>query len=130
MSSHRLFSIVGDANVLRNMTSLNVASRVSMKSAQIIDCTQICNLEAALSEVRAESEVVIIACITEFLIAGGNNGTVSSSIDPALTTFSALVHSFCTAKQTMQVRSKSPLNCLFISVSLRNPDVSFSDFMG
>ena len=46
MSSHRLFSIVGDANVRRNMTGLNIASRATMKSAQIIDCVQISGLDA------------------------------------------------------------------------------------
>ena len=76
-----------------------------MKSAQIIDCVQISGLEAALNEVRAESEVLIVACITEFLINGGDSGTIASSIDPALATFSTMIHSFCAAKQTMQVRS-------------------------
>ena len=33
----RLISIIGDGNVRRNMTGLNVASRESMKKAQIID---------------------------------------------------------------------------------------------
>ena len=103
MSSHQLFSIVGDANVRRNMTGLNVASRASMKSAQIIDCAKMCDLEAALNEVRAESEVLIVACITDFLISGGDCGTIASSVDPALTSFSALLHRFCAAKQNVQV---------------------------
>ena len=33
----RLISIIGDGNVRRNMTGLNVASREAMKSAQVID---------------------------------------------------------------------------------------------
>ena len=107
MSSHRLFSIVGDANVRRNMIGLNIASRATMKSAQVIDCVQMCNLEAALNKVRAESEVLIVACITEFLISGGDCGTLASSIDPALTSFSTLMHRFCAARQNLQVREFS-----------------------
>ena len=105
MSSHRLFSIVGDANVRRNMTSLNIASRASMKSAQVIDCVKLCDLESALKEVRAESEVLIVACITEFLISGGFSGTISSSIDQPLSSFATLIHSYCAAKPNVQVRT-------------------------
>ena len=103
MSSHRLFSIIGDANVRRNMTTLNVASRVTMKSAQIIDCVQMSTLDAALQEVRVESEVLIIASITEFLLGSGDTGTLASTVDPILTSFSGAIHRFCAARQAMQV---------------------------
>ena len=33
----RLISIIGDANVRRNMAGLNVSSRDAMKNAQVID---------------------------------------------------------------------------------------------
>ena len=103
MSAHRLYSIVGDSNVRRNMTTLNVASRASMKAAQIVDCVQMSNLEAALQEVRAESEVLILASITEFLLGNGYTGTLSSTLDPVLTSLSAIVQRFCTTRPTLQV---------------------------
>ena len=40
-----LFSIIGDSNIRRNMTGLNIASRSSMKSAQIIDCVSLATIE-------------------------------------------------------------------------------------
>ena len=103
MSSHRLFSIVSDANVRRNLTSLDIASRICMKSAQVIDCDQLSTLEAALQEVRAESEVLIFASLTEFLIGGGSNGTITSTIDPILTSISAKIHGLCAARPNLQV---------------------------
>ena len=104
MSSHRLFSIIGDANVRRNMTGLNVASRLSMKSAQVIDCVLLSSLAASLQEVKNESQVVIVASITEFLLFGIAGGTVAAHIDPILASFSSLMNSFCSTRPTTQVR--------------------------
>ena len=53
----RLISIVGDANVYRNMTGMNVASRESMKNAQVINCVPPASFDAAFQEIRPESEV-------------------------------------------------------------------------
>ena len=58
-----MVSIIGDANVRRNMTGLNIASRDSMKTAQVIDCASMVALDAAFQEVRAETEVLILATI-------------------------------------------------------------------
>ena len=66
----RLFSIVGDANVRRNMTGLNIASRETMKTAQVIDYLGVVPIEQALAEVRAESSVCIVAAVTELLLSG------------------------------------------------------------
>ena len=98
-----LFSIIGDSNVRRNMTGLNVASRGSMKTAQVIDCASIVALDAALQEVRAESEVLILAAITEFLISGGYCGTIYATIDPVLATFATKVIGFCAVRPNLQV---------------------------
>ena len=99
-----LFSVIGDSNVRRNMTGLNIASRVSMKNAQVIDVANLTNLDAAFNEVRAESEVLILAAITEFLLSGGNCGTIFSTIDPVLATFATKIIGFCASRPTIQVR--------------------------
>ena len=102
----RLFSIIGDSNIRRNMTGLNVASRESMKTAQIIDCTTLPNIDNSFHEVRAESEVLILAAITDFLISGGNCGTIFSTIDPILATFTTKVMTFCAFRPNLQVHPK------------------------
>ena len=99
----RLFSIVGDSNVRRNMTGLNTASRESMKSAQIIDCEALATFEAALNEVRAESNTCIIASMTVFVLSGGDCGTISSAVDPILDSVSRRLKQFCQARQDLQV---------------------------
>ena len=101
--SIRLFSIIGDANVRRNMTGLNVASREVMKSAQIIDYLGVSPIEQALSEVRDESSVCIVAAITDLLLSGGDCGTIYASIDPLLNAFFSALSIFSQARPTIQV---------------------------
>ena len=100
----RLISIIGDGNVRRNMTGLNVASRESMKKAQIIDYQAPSSFDDAFKEIRAESSVCIIAAVTDLLLSGGDSGTIFSTIDPILDTFRNKVYSLCTARPDLEVR--------------------------
>ena len=113
-----LFTIIGDSNVRRNMTGLNVASREAMKSAQIIDCDKIASLESALRDVRAESNVLIIASITEFLMEPGDCGTIFSSIDPVLAALTTKLSGFCAYRPSLQVgvTRLTPSSACFICV--------------
>ena len=103
MSISRIFSIIGDGNVRRNMTALNIASRESMKNAQIIDFVGNTSIDVALQEVRPESNVCIVAAITDLLLSGGDCGTISSSIDPVLDSFFSAVSGYCVAHPSQQV---------------------------
>ena len=94
----RLIFVVGDSNVRRNMTGLNIASRDAMKTAQMIDCTNMASLDAALSAVRAESTICIVAVVTELLLATGECGTIFSTIDPILATFAQKLNDFCSSR--------------------------------
>ena len=47
--------------MLQNMTTLNMASRESMKKAQVISCPLLPELEATLSEVWSESTIYSIS---------------------------------------------------------------------
>ena len=109
----RLCSIVGDSNVQRNMTGLNTASREAMKQAQVTDCEVLASFEAALAEVRAESNVCIIATMTGFILASGDCGTISSAVDPVLDSVSKMLTRFCNARQDLQVRRLYHLHLIF-----------------
>ena len=113
MSISRIFSIIGDQNVRWNMTGLNVASREIMKTAQVIDCSTLATLEAALNEVKAETEVLIVACVTEFILSSGDCGTIHSSIDPVLTTFASKMVAYCGYRPNLKAGSQFVLmTCL------------------
>ena len=47
-----MFSIIGDSNVIDNMTSFNMASREVMQKAQVITCQPLENLDTSLLEIR------------------------------------------------------------------------------
>ena len=102
MSISRVFSIIGDSNVRRNMTGLNIASREAMKNAEVIDYNPPASFDAALGSVRAESNICIIAAITELLLTGGDQGTVSASIDPILTMIRDKIYAFCATRPSLQ----------------------------
>ena len=101
----KLFSIIGDSNVRRNMTGLNVASREVMKSAEVIDYVLGTPFDQALAGVRAESSVLIVAALTDLIMTNGDCGTVSASIDPVLDSIFTSIAAFCNSRPTTQVRS-------------------------
>ena len=98
-----MYSIIGDANVRRNMTGLNVASRESMKNAQIIDFLGTTPLDQALMEIRAESSICIISALTDSIVANGDCGTVYASVDPILTAYHSSIAAYCLAHPQLQV---------------------------
>ena len=52
MSSPWSFSIIGDGNVVDNMTSFNTASRDIMKKARVINCPALSKICEAFQSVR------------------------------------------------------------------------------
>ena len=99
----RMFSIIGDGNVRRNMTGLNVASRECMKSAQVIDYVAPGSLDDAFKEIRPESTVCIFAALTDLLLTGGDSGTIFAAIDPILDSFRSKAFSLCTSRPNLEV---------------------------
>ena len=99
----RLLSIVGDSNVIRNLTALNIASREAMKTAQVIDCSLMTSFTVALAQVRAESTACIVSNLTEMLMIAGDCGTIFSTIDPILAEFSQKLSVFCTSRPDLKV---------------------------
>ena len=99
----RMFSIVGDSNVVDNMTSFNTASREVMKSAQVIDYLGVDSIDTALQQVRPESAICIIAAFTDILVSAGDCGTIFASIDPILSSLYASISNFSTSHPLLQV---------------------------
>ena len=68
----RMFSIVGDSNVVDNMTSFNTASREVMKSAQVIPCPVLNKIPEAFQVIRfvvftrfISLPLIILSCIRQ-----------------------------------------------------------------
>ena len=62
-----VFSVIGDSNVQRNLVEYNCTGRVDMTSAQLIPCTSMSTFGACLTRVRAESNILILAILSNFL---------------------------------------------------------------
>ena len=99
----RLISIVGDSNVIRNMTGLNIASRETMKNAQVLEWSLMTSFDAALAQVRADSTACIVSNLTEMLVIAGDCGTIFSTIDPILTEYSQKLSVFCASRPNLKV---------------------------
>ena len=95
MSQVLVFSLLGDSNVIRNMTPFNCRDRPVMKDAQVIPCGRLDLLAEALRQIRSESNVCLMSCVTNFLTGSGSanvSGSVSQRIDHILLDFVRLLN--------------------------------------
>ena len=105
----RVYSILGDRNVIQNMTTLNMASREAMQKAQLITCPSMRDLSAAVDQVRSESNVFIYAAITDHLLAAPEGPTIYSTIDPVFCEIREILYKLCASRPDLQVLISPPL---------------------
>ena len=105
----RLFTIVGGVNVKRNMTSLNVESRSSMKNAQLLTVDQLSGIEAAFDQIKPESSVLIFAAFSEILTQAEFCGTILGTIDPVLNHVHDLLRALISSRSELKVLLSPPL---------------------
>ena len=53
-----VFSVIGDSNVVDNMTTFNTASREVMKGAQVIPCPDMSKISDAFQSVRLDASSI------------------------------------------------------------------------
>jgi len=67
MAQSRIFTLIGDSNVRRNMNDSNCLDRPLMAGAETITCTKFALFAQSLSAIRGSSNVCVLSCITNFL---------------------------------------------------------------
>ena len=88
MSQVRVFSLIGDSNVQRNMNSTNCRDRPLMSEAQVIPCGRLSLLAESLRQVRENSNVVVLACVSNFITSSdGTISSVTNHVEPILREF-------------------------------------------
>ena len=87
MAQSRVFTIIGDSNVKRNISKTNSRACPLMAGAQILQCGNLQLLEESLRAIRKESDVCIVSCLTNFLTASEDDPMVSKRIEPVLDEF-------------------------------------------
>ena len=109
MSISRIFSIIGDSNVRQNMTPFNVRDRPGLSDAQLLAASRLDVLPDALRSVRGTSNVVIIACLTNFLTSSEEASSISGRISPVMSEFRQHLDAFCSSRQSTQVMVAPPM---------------------
>lgn len=79
MSQQRCFSILGDSNVARNMTSLNRRASPLMEECQVISCKKLSAFADCLRSMRSSSNTCIVSCFTNFLTDLSSRGSASAT---------------------------------------------------
>ena len=105
----QLFTVIGDANVRRNMTAMNVASRESMTTAKVIDCSELNDFAQALRQVSQDTTVCLVQCLTSFLVAANDAGTIFGTVDPVIGEFSTQLRGFSASRNNIQILVAPPM---------------------
>ena len=83
-------SLIGDSNIKRHMVKTNCRDRPVMLGAQVIQCGRLPLLSASLTSIRAESNVCVLSCVTNFvtsLRSGLGASSLSSIVEPVFEDF-------------------------------------------
>ena len=98
------FTLLGDSNVRRNLTSSVTADRPLMADAQIVPSGRLSSLSAALESTRQESNACIISCISNYLSTSPTgSSTPLARIDKVLADFFSKVRAFCVSRPDLYV---------------------------
>ena len=84
MSQARVFSLIGDSNIRRHITKTTCRASPAVKAAQIIPCGALGIFAESVKSVRADSNVVIVSCLTNFLTSAEGTSAVSQRVEPVL----------------------------------------------
>ena len=109
MSQLVSYTLIGDSNIRRALsTSSNTRGRPLWSSAQFIPCGRLSTLSSSLTSVRPESDACVVACLTNFLTGSisttaSSSGSISSRIDPLMTSFVEKVFSFSKSRPSLTV---------------------------
>ena len=97
MASPRVYSLIGDSNVQRNVSKTSFRASPLLKSAQVIPCGHLAIFSESLLKVRAETTICIIACLTNFITSSDEttSSSVSGRIEPVLTAIAETLQAAC-----------------------------------
>ena len=110
MSVSRCFTIIGDSNVQRHMNPTNCRDRPLMSSCQVMTCGKLALLAESLSAVRAESNVCIVSCITNFLTRSEDTGgSVGFRVEPILLEFLSVLASAASSRPDLMLLISPPM---------------------
>ena len=109
MAQARVFTIIGDSNVKRNISKTNSRACPQMAGSQVLQCYRLQLLDEVLGQVRPESDVCILSCITNFLSSSEEDTMVSKRIEPVFEEFCAILSNVCATKPGVSFLISPPM---------------------
>ena len=104
-----LFSIVGDSNIKRHMTPMNCRDRPMMTSAQTLTCGRLEVLAESFKQIRAETNVCLLSCVTNFLTSSEGSSTVSLRVEPIFIDFLSKLETLATERPDLKLLVCPPM---------------------
>ena len=100
MSIVRCVTIIGDSNVKRHMNSTNCRDRPQMLETQVIQCGRLATLATSMKSIRAESNVCVLSCVSNFLtsLPAQNSSSLSVVVEPIFKDFLAKLIDACQSR--------------------------------
>ena len=105
MSQLRLsgFTLVGDSNVRRNMTSSVTADRPLMSDAQVLPSGRMSSFAVTLEATRPESNACVVSCISNFLSTSAPSTTPNARVEKVTTDFFAKIRAFALTRPDLMI---------------------------
>ena len=107
-ASH-VFSLLGDSNVKRHMNPINCRDRPLMSNCQVLPCGKLSMLAETLKAVRTESNVILIACLTNFMTSTESTGSIVHRIDPVLREALSILNEFASLRPDLSLVVSPPM---------------------
>lgn len=90
-----VFTILGDSNVRRFLSSVNKRACPDIEASQILTCMKAPLFPEALSQIKDESDAVVVACVTNFITDSKGSSTVSARVEPVIVKFMERIIGAC-----------------------------------
>ena len=85
MAQLKVFSLLGDSNVRNNLNKTAYRANPAIKAAEVLSCGHFEIFRDTLLKIRPESNVCLIACITNFMTSIDDGpSSVSQRVQPVL----------------------------------------------
>ena len=109
MSQVRVYSLIGDANVRGYINKTTCRANPSIGAAQLLSCCQLEIFPDSLKEVRSQSTVCIIGCLTNFITSCEGPSSITQRVQPLLQDFRDAVVASCEANPSREYLIAPPM---------------------
>ena len=103
-----MFTVIGDSNVQRNLVDYNCSDREDMRSSQLIPCTSLSTFSGSFAKVRAETTILIISCLSNFLRDSSSSSDPSSRLTETYERIRGVLFPYCESNPDLMVMVAPP----------------------